>query len=822
MFKVRQIVIWFLLGTVWSCGQDPLKGFPEEFHDGVLKTGSQQFANYEDIVVKELIKINIVGSNNGLTMQFSEGSFNSYYIHFRLLGLQSEYEFEIENNPFARLTGSKWSYDSEKRIGLLEWKPSETFTQTEMLKAVNVPLSIQVRKLGPPNKDSRFPIKRDILVVVKKNFIPPRIYRVETEYDSYIKLDDDNFYRDYQLSALNLNYYETLFRDDGERVKAGENLIFYTSPVFQAITERQYAGNDKPVDLYDRFGKAVPEILADFIQQTYYQAVEETEDVSCIKERPDFLTASLCLMPLAERDSVALDANLYVKNYKIPPHVSMSDLYYKVESSFLCDRYYELTHSFISSGKKEFQGVCYLSLERFDQKRTVSKIAEGTKLYTLKGDGGFERMDQSEWPANFEKIKEFVKWQLGGHQPHDTLPVYLIREASRAPLSIYIEDSNYSGAPRLILERKWISPWKIPLSWGSIQVDKGDLDDQWELKYWLRLDSPLEEDKYNKLYQYFLAVKPDSASFLGSSVNLRFDVFPSVKLNHIESFNPEDLELSTQVKHSGDFQEWVNTTFSIKTQTKQQYVFSSNFKDYILQVLPKGRNHSQKSLMDFLTLAPSTPHVLTKNNPFFENTSYECSDFEVVSNDNQEPTEGQESADTYIESICSYTTELELNTEHVNQDNRVISAYWKYNYWADTLASLKNESADGKEDKRQKRSLDINSVYLYQYDTPTQSENDRFNIHIFFNLKPDINCFSKLDSLHKTCEIKYYLDESPDWFILEKLNQDESFFSAKGLQAEVLCLNDENITIESCSCNKPVFAKEKLPVKEEVKAPTRG
>ncbi|MCY4321516.1 MAG: hypothetical protein OXC37_03810, partial [Bdellovibrionaceae bacterium] len=137
----------------------------------------------------------------------------------------------------------------------------------------------------------------------------------------------------------------------------------------------------------------------------------------------------------------------------------------------------------------------------------------------------------------------------------------------------------------------------------------------------------------------------------------------------------------------------------------------------------------------------------------------------------------------------------------INLKQQVISGYWKYNYSVSSEVSLNTVSADYK--KYSKQPLAIKSKYLNKYPL-TNKLNQGFNLHIFFNLQPVINCFSESDNFTQTCKIRYNLDEySSDEEILS-LNEDKYFFSEEGLQADMTCLD-----IADCSCSQPYFVFEK-------------
>ena len=834
MYKFKQVFLCFLLGTLFACEQDPLKNFPSEFREGVLKTGPQHFSNFEESLVKKLIKVDVIGKND-LSMEFSEGVLQSYRIKFRLLNnFNSKYEAQITNNPFEKLIGSKWSYDTKKQIGVLEWKPSETFTKENRSVKISIPLSIQLKKLGYPDKDSLFTVNRDITVEVNKSYIPPEVYRVQSEYDSYVKLSDDSFYRDYELSGLDLSYYDSVFLGQDKRIKVNKNFIFYTNYIY--IDFGSLNGHDdeallrvgftKDFDLFmltDKLGKEVSKELIPFIQEPYYQAVKKTGKVSCIKETADFLDRSVCLTHLKELTEVDVSAELYVKNYNIPA-VIKSRLYYKMESPGLCEIYHDLSYdSVIHKRKWKLKPVCYLSFEHLNPKKTF--VSEKTALYILRENNSFELVDKSDWEKSFYNLPEHIKWRLGGHRPvpDNTIPISLTRTEYITSLEFYLKDSNYLSDPFLIpVEQKHkILPWNIPIHWESAGAENLE-ENQWKLGYTINLMELFEKDQYTELYEFPLSLRPVSVNIVGKPVQLNFSVLPSVKLNLVEFFDPDvGLEVSNQFKHSGNLQEWVSAVFSIKTQVRQKYVFAPNFKENLLSVLPVNVNNQQKELTDFLKISvpePQSSYACGEEDPFFKGQC-KCSPLSYYEreliNETEKSSDEEKKKEkvAFLESVCSYETSLKLNTKHINQEKQIISAYWKYDYTAPSSISLKNTFANGKD--YYERPLVINNTYLSMY--PSANElSEQFSFHIFFNLKPNINCFSDLDSSTKTCQIRYPLDQSPNKEDLLKLNKDKYFFSERGLQADIACLDNNSVNMKSCSCGNPQFvAKSSVPAEDE-------
>ena len=901
MFKIKWIFLCFLLGILSSCGQDPLKGFPADIQEGVLKTGFQHFGNFNEIVVDKLIKVDVIGKND-LTMEFYEGVAQSYNIKFRLLNhFNSKYELIIKGNPFEELKGSQWSYDSKKQRGVLKWRPSETFTWEKPYTKVSLPLSIQLKKRGRPNKGSIITANREFTAIVNKSYTTPKFYRIKMEHDSYINLSDGQWYRDHLLSSLDLSFYDSVYVGEKKRLKVEDNFIFYTlevylnlnsmsdysDPGWEAMPESENEkweaiglGRDfDMVDLTDKRGESVPIELALFLEEPYYHAVEKiTAGESCITEKTDFLNRALCLAPLTELSAVSLSAELYVKHYNISPQIQRNQLYYKVvNSQTLCGIYHKISSDFLIHQQKKWnlQKNCYLSLDKLNTKnipnldKTLDRlklknipITERTDIYVFKESHGFELVDKSQWELSFYKLPEHVKWQLGGQQAVSSpiLPVNLMRVKTPSSLIIYLKDYNYAETPYFIFEEKEYQtlPQNMPIKW-VLQSVKPFNKQEWERFYNLKLINWPEKEKYTKLYDFPFSLRPVSAGIVGEAVKLEFNVLPSVQVNHIESFSPtENFKISTHIKQSDGLEEWVGADISIETQVREEYVFPGSFKENIEKALPSANN--LKSLRDLLEVKnhqPSSFHACfkRKEGPFREN-SCECSEFvfhePTFSNEMKEESgevsgewndKQQKNKPIYMDSICSYKSRLELSNTQINVDNQIISAYWKWDYSVDSLVALKNLSADGKSYSTQ--ALSVDKKYVSEYPLANELFEDnhkkRFSLHLFFNLKPEINCFNEMNSSNKICRIRYRLDKTPDFFDLTRFNKDKYFFSNQGVQADIACLtrdskkaNDDfergnemamNLfgkteTSDSCVCEGPQFVTESKQVGKAVSGGT--
>ena len=825
MFKMQQIFIGLLLGTLWSCGQDPLKNIPVEMQEGVLKTGFQHFSNFNDILVDKLLKVDLAGRND-LTMEFSEGVLKSYNIKFRLLNqFSSKYELIIKGNPFEKLPGSQWNYDSNKQEGTLTWRPSETFTLYEKYVKTLMTLPIQIKKRGAPNKGSLFMVHRNFTAIINKKYTPPKIYRIATSYNSYVNLSDDKWYRDYQLGGLNLNFYDSLYVGDEKRIKAPDNFIFYILDIFKSFNsiselkdEKWFAmGIGEDFDYFkltDKLGRKVSIELALFIKEPYYHEVKKTiAGGACISESPDFLNSSVCLAPFTDLSFVDLSKELYVKHYNIPSHIQKDRLYYKIESQTLCGVYHKISSAFIIHKQKKWnwEKSCYLSWSKLNSEKGLNlealgsnnyAVTENTEIYLFKEDS-FEQMDKSAWPVHFYKLPEHIKWQLGGQQPipfplysaSPILPISLSREFKGTNLSIYFRDNNYSTPVYTIFdeENEYLIQ-NMPFTWTLTKVNS-DVKNIWKRLYHIKLTDLLEKDKYTQLYQFRLNLKPVSADITGSAVKLNFNILPAVKANYIELFNPENFKISNQAKQSDGLQEWISSEISIETQIKQEFMFPDNFTENVLTAYPFLDGH--KNLEDIIVVEKNDPHSnyachVKEGKPFYE-SACECSEFvyyeKTLSNSEEEKEESNDKQNknkpVYMESICSYKSILRLNTKRLNAGHQIISAYWRYNYSVDTALSVRNISANGASHSGQLLSVD--REYLNRYSLANNPES-KFNLHIFFNLKPEINCFSNVDSTQKTCQIRYYLDETSD---NADLSEDKLFFSEQGVQANVACLVSE-------------------------------
>ena len=869
MFKMKMILLYFLAGAFISCQKNPLEDVPESLQKGSFKTGPDNFADFEDIIVDKFLKVDVLKNSGNFILTFQEGTFRSYKIKFRLLGdLKSKYEIIIKDNPFLKLKDSEWSYDSETQIGVLNWKPGNNFNFRSSFVHDSIPLYIQLKKLGEPNRGSASVVTRQLEVVVYKNYQAPEVDKIETKYANFIKLDDGKFYKDYSLSSLDLTYYDLVFLGYEKRIEVDDSFMFYTSYIqnqFNSIssyddpsTER--VGFKKDYDFFmmtDKRREQVPEDLLPFIGEPYYKVVTKDEGGDyCEKTIPADLEASLCLVPVTQRNAIPLETDLYVKQYDIPNDVQISDLYYRLESKALCEIYYHgLGADYLILKKtwntyvKEAQSICYLSFEKLNKNKPIP-ITERAEIYIVKKSGeglSAVSVDKSDWKERFYRLSRALKWQLAGLHPldKDVIPINLSRLGKELSLSFYVQDNNHLPIYFTPVKEFYKSPsWALPFAW-KFKDKKRVENNLWKLTYSFKLnDSEIKKESVgSKEENYYLILQPFSANVGGEAIKFKFSVLPFIPSHTIESFNPEkDFLISTEIKKTGDFQDWVETQLSIKTQIKHEYVFSDELKKTLLKILSKEKMESQMNLMDIFDIQPLNPkftvknesHSICRDKSYFQNTSCKCTDFTLNerSAELNEKDSSQEDKITYIESVCSYETTLTLQNTTFNKAKGISSAYWKYNYYISPEILLKNEFyGDGT--NQTSIPLPIKRTYSNKY--PLASDlNNPFDIHFFFNLKPKISCFlEEFDSLNQTCKVSYFLDISPEKSVLFNLNKDEYFFSDKGLQAEVSCLksdqnkndistcleetgmfeqclnsyskNIDTENIESCSCTKPQF-----------------
>ena len=849
MFKLKPIFLYVFLGTLWSCGQDPLKDFPQEMKEGVLKTGFHHFANFEDALIEKLLKVDVVGRND-LTMDFSEGIEKSYTLKFRLLNdFSTKYEIVLSENPFSGLENSKWTYDFEKQIGVLKWKPSETFTLYQQYVQQSIPLSIKIKKRGYPKKDHVFTVNRNFSVYVNKRYTAPKIYRVKMPHDSYVNLTDGKWYRDYLLEDLNLNFFDELYL--GEKIKTEfkdrDNFIFYMFDLYTYLgsvsdltqEEKDKIGFFKTFDYFilkDKTGEEVSVELLPFINEPYYHVIDTTKTNSvCISEQPNFLKQALCLSHLKELDSVKLSEELYVKHYSKPDHIQKESLYYKVNSQKLCAIYYKISASYIVHNEKQpnLKETCYLSWDKLNAKNIPSfeflsskrmPITEKQEIYLLNSENDFELVNKSEWPFVFYKLPEHIIWQLGGQRPislsseSPTLPVTLNRKKIAHSLEFYFKDKNISDSPYLVFEEKpgYLLIQNIPFKW-TLKESPTNSNNIWRRYYFLNYTKALSENKYNKLYDFLFNVRPISFGIKGQDVKLRINVLPAIKVEYIDSFIPEEnFRVSTQIQKTEGIEEWIGSDISIENQIKTKYIFSAGFKENVLKAMPFiPEAEKKKQLKDFIIVKdhkPQSNFACSKvyDAPFLDSIC-ECSDFiyyeknlSAKENSASVNLDRSQSNPLYMESICSYKSKLKLNPEDTTLDGELISAYWNYSYSVNSSLALKSFSL---EERNTGISLSADRIFSRESLAPNEKD-DRFRLHLFFNLEPKIKCISKYGSSHKICNVRYYFHNNIGSINIHNLNEDQLFFSEQGVQVNALCLDPNSREIKDCICGKPKFVTE--------------
>ena len=145
-----------------------------------------------------------------------------------------------------------------------------------------------------------------------------------------------------------------------------------------------------------------------------------------------------------------------------------------------------------------------------------------------------------------------------------------------------------------------------------------------------------------------------------------------------------------------------------------------------------------------------------------------------------------------------------------DSNGKVISSYWPYNYfiYTDQKLLLKNTFYE----KSQTKGIPINlkpAPLTLQYKSPVELSYIGNRIHIFFNLKPSLQCISESESSDKICKVSYLLNEFAQHYSDLK---NKNFFSEYGVQAYLSCsdgiaLNSDQETGE-CPCSeKPVFSQ---------------
>lgn len=905
--KVRTILFISFLYFIVSCVQNPLDGFPKGVQDGVFNTGSSNIKFFNKSLYERLVKIDVINQSD-LTMEWKEGKTDFYQIQVRLLhDLDSEYDFKVKDDFLSSLDGAEWSFDYEKNIGKLEWKPNRVFTGRESYRSLSIPLVLEFRKKGSSSENPDFKIERDLKAIVYNTLNEPEIYKVSTDYNEYVRLDDGYFYTKYGRQKINLNYYEKLYVGENKRKEIFNHFKFYTEDVRRVLAQPiqrsspHHGGSkagvtqiteefDKLV-LTDQFKVAVPGRLLDYIKQPIYYPEKISQSAGdCGNDKNTVLNdkhEKWCLAKLNTEDpGIYFNRDVYVKRYSIPFDVNTDNLYYKLDETYLCKIYHLHSWNYTITQNKIWDNnvPCYLPLAKMNKSKFVKEKEDIYILVSSESGLSMELLDyRPRWDFSFYKVPEFIKWQLGGYQPVSTKDNVLNLHLPNGYLNVlfYIRDYNYFE-PLLVSsvrEKNTFvfetipSDMDIKISFVSSDVARNDDHNNWLIKYQNTFYNPIYELEDNTFRNFNLALKPMSGALPGDPILLSFNNLPFITAEYTEDFNPKsdlsdsasDIKIKDYKKDVMDSDGNLFTlpykTFSISNRIKIKYTVPKNFLIDIHKITPIDQipfypkiNAETEKVSDHINIKKLNPQCsvvegfaeipvddsLSSNRencsdgpdasgrPLCNNSeisvsrltpsivdslSCDCSDFVEV----------KDGRKVYIESVCSYNTELKLLSDEVNNEGKPTSSYFTYDYSLfkqNNNIFLNNYFPQNIEENQfaKKEDVPINLKHLdfsTQYDRflPKESvkttQDIKNQMHLFFNLYPKIECVSTSDNIDvKKCSINYSLDN----IVNNVINEDSNAisFSNTGIKAYYsLNASFQKIAGGTGSvCEKPTFSKE--------------
>ncbi len=872
---IRYLFLIFIL-TLLACNPDPLESFLPEIRNGSLHIGRHFMPLFENSLYEKIVKVNIDGQST-LIMEWAEDKIKSYNIHVRLLhGLESRYDMEINSEEIPIIMeGASFNFNSKTGRGVLKWKPSKTFTGRKAYRQISLTLPLEFRDRRSLSSEPDFVVKRKITVIVYKSLDPPEIYKIETSYGIYEKLDDGNFYTRYGAKSLDLSYYDQIFVGRREKKELFDNIRFYSEGTYDffhsSTTPHKQptsweTAEEKLFDLfelYDKFKKPVPDDLIKFINLPFYivdKIRQNDEDCDRSQTVPKNQTEHWCLAELKEGEKLDFDKDLYVKHYQIPQSISFKNLFYKMQSVYLCEVYHIISSAYIlNSASWKKRDMCYLSLD--EVKKIKNFLNEKEIVYLCKSSNTCDLVDTSQWQADFFKIPESIKWQLAGLKPlnDNSIHIPLIRNeesgySAKNLVQIYVRDHNQFGkAPFLIPHQRpghflfWTTPIDMDIKWnaGIFESLEGNA---WKLNYSIRLDET--EESKNHFHQFPISFQPVSQTIHGSPISLRFNILQKAIARYSELFDPEkDIQFSSTY----DGNNWLNSSFSAISRIKTQYIFPEDFLSNIRQSIlfdsiPFFKIDNKKSLLDHLYLQPLT--LRFKSNIYLvhdtiENETLHPSSSESPSNNttiNETIHYGQFSSEPhsnntntlsplitvqrgvykkrhcdcsdweefkkdnqiYIEGTCFCEVNLQLDSDSTilkRSNDSTISFYLSYDYF---LEGNKNVFLNNNFYKNTNQSDIPISLYkepfVPKYNPPSKldfSSIAQNRFHIFFNLQPTLKCSSLANSSDRVCEINYLLDQRPQQSTINQLNKEQSLFSEEGVRAVLFC--DEGLAVGSGS-----------------------
>ena len=786
--KLYQLKFTFLLLSliITSCSwfsQDPLQEkVSKELQEGVLQTGPENWTLFDPVLVDQILKIEIKGQKD-LSMNFKEGEERSYSIQFRFFNdFDQKYEILMDDNVFKNsLEGSKWSYQTDQLVGTLSWKPRHGFSHGRMYQSFNIPFSVKLKKKDFPDQNQILTIDRQVRVYVDKKVIATFIRKVSVKSDvnvqTYIQMDDKKFYRSDGLSHLDLSYYDDIFLSvlkSNDMVSSGENEVISYQDLFSSKENMMMY---PIVGLLDRQKSKINEAIIPFIQQSYYYSTDKKSECD---------GKSFCL--LEDRSSVLKDTSLYVKVYKKPETISPDQIYYKMESPFLCQVNYKKSADYIVNNlpdeKANYKEECYLALESFRDSLEELRESDESNIYLLNNQK-LEKLKLSNWPVLFKKIPEFVKWNLGGHKPikDNMIPVQMqYNEGLFSKTLIFeIEDQNgYLQDVQLIRDRKLYQKpyWSFPVSWSLVDVQLRSLDKIVELSYSLVAKETTYQSQPIDLTAF-------SQTIAGDTVSIKLTLLPLVQIDETHQFDFEqDAVLDQSFKESLGQREWIESSLKLNKQIDRTYIFPKDFYSHLPSYKVSSRLESFKNHINLNSILAESDYCQTGE-------SCVCSDFSFYQKEKSDD-------NIYAKSQCVYNTQVDFNRE---SEDRSVYVQQRHSLVTPLpIIGLKQTNAVGRSIKDQTVEVSENFYRLTKdssrepFDPKSIFSESLF--HIFFDLQPEFICDSIKDDI-KNCTIRYLFETKERAISLPQWNDQETgLLSALNIQ----CLETSSSGTKKCNC----------------------
>ena len=790
-YKLIWSVVVFLFLT--SCHknwftQKPLDEVPTHLTEGVVKTGSEQFANFEDFIVSRMLRLTL-NSQSDQVLRFQEGEERVYQIQLDFLAeFDSKYEILDLENPFSDLDGSQWIYNSKTKTGELRWTPDKTFNKGDMYKQFNISIPVKLRKKTQPLKNSTVTAVKKIDFFVYKSTYKPEITALRTKYNSYIKLDDGLFYETTGVKLLNLNHYKRFFTKitTVENESTAYSPDFYLSYPDELVARgvggkglKEDSSSDSEIakkeleevnpnnilhkDIFkpvDENSVELPYSILFYVKRPYYELVESSTRLDCVS----YQSEDKCWIQLTNIEELPITKQVYVKNYIVPKSLDIENLYYKVDSAIECKIYDKLGYIhkikddvFNKSFKESQEQFCYVPVKETDVFQN-SLISEERSIYLLEGES-LKALDITKWEESYFKIPLFLKFQMSGHQPVKEFNILYMNAANNNSLKFEIKDENYfESHPNLyfenIMNQKLYS--LLPVQFRLQSASK--IDDS---TFLVKLSFNVEEHQDYKEYSF--QIVPKAETIKGDFLNFKVSVFPFLLEEKEYFFNPI-LGLTKTVYTAND--KWDRTEINLETQLKRRYTFPQEFYSKLDVKTPITSSQSLKNQLLFDNPSPSERLCRTLvDSSFLLNRDCSCS---------KDTFYEDEEKNIYMESTCSHSIKLQILPSHI-EDNH--SAYVQYEYdIKDQSLAIPSIDIDLNhiESKRvisiQEKKYLINETLNQDIEknqlesTKSEIKKDEVKlktyIHLFLNLQPSWKCESTFESDTKSCTFSYNINKS--------------------------------------------------------------